>query len=209
MGAALGVTIMKRFTYRGATEDYSTTYWLTGDAPSTPEDWRTLYDALETNEHQVVPAAVSFIGGYGYDDDTGHKTGDTGSVSPAVWSLDKTVSPETPGVGSMAMTTQSVGPGDSAVWVRWKTSRLNTKGKPIYLRKYFHPGIWQSSGSPDVAGTTWKSNAGDYATKLTDGTLPNGHTITAAGHTDVILSHGVSQYLTTRTLKRRGKRPGS
>lgn len=209
MAAACGLTIVKKFTYRGdPTEEYSNTYWLTGSAPATAADWRTLFDALVVEEKKVYAAGVNVIRGYGYDNDSGHAGIAGETVAAAVWSVDLTVAPNTIVPGTMSAASSVLGPGDSATWIRWKTSRLNTKGKPIYLRKYFHPG-YADTANMDNASTTWKTAAGLFGTKLRDGSFTTGRTLTAARHTDVLVGAGVSTYLTTRTLKRRGKRPGS
>lgn len=212
MAAACGVTVVKRFTYRGdASEEYSNTYWLTGTAPTTSATWRALFDAIVAKEKTLYPSSCAVIRGYAYNDDTGHKSGDTGAVASAVWSVDLTVTPETPVAGTHTMTGLELLPGDTAVWVRWKTSRLSSPGgKPIYLRKYFHPAVRATGGATDEPFATWKTTtAPAYAVGFTNGSLPDARTITAPGHTDTIVSTGVSSYLTTRTLKRRGKRPGA
>jgi hypothetical protein len=66
-----------------------------------------------------------------------------------------------------------------------------------------------ASSDPDNVFPTQKTALLALGTLMDGGTLPSAHKITAAGHTDVITSHGASSFVTTRTLKRRGKRPGS
>lgn len=209
MAAATGLTVIKRFTYRGVAEDYSNTYWFTGSVPSDAAAWRALFNAVANQEKTLFPSTVTIVGGYGYADDTGHKSGDTGTVSPAVWSVDLTVSPETPVAGTYVISGYQAMPGDDAVWIRWKTSRLNSKGKAIYLRKYYHPAITSTGGSTDNVATAQITALNAVGAKLQDGTFLDARTVTAPGHTDTILSHGASAYVTTRSLKRRGKRPGS
>jgi hypothetical protein len=195
---ACGLTIIKKFTYRADTqEEWSNQYWFTGATPADATAWNTLRAAIVAVERTIYPAAVTVIGAYGYASDADGAT--------AVYSL-------APGVGDLAgqlsLTGGHVAPGDDAVWVRWKTSRTNTNGKPIYLRKYFHPAVITDSTAEDVlAAQTTALDA--LALKCKDGTLPDGRTITARGHTDTIVSSSSSPWSTTRTLKRRGKRPGS
>lgn len=202
MGTQVGLTVIKRFTYRGnANEEYSNTYHFTGAVPADAAAWRTLFDALVTQEKTVYPASVQVCAGYGYDSDAEDAT--------AVWSVDLDVSPNTPVPGTGSWGSQQNMPGDDAVWARWKTSRLNTKGKPIYLRKYFHPAVTSTSGPQDNVITGQTTALVAFAAKLRDGTFVDARTITARAHTDTIIGHGASTYVTTRTLKRRGKRPGS
>jgi len=207
MAAATGLTIIKRFSYRGdSMEEYSNTYWFTGTAPADATAWRALFDAVVTLEKACYPAAVTVVRGYGYNDDAGHKPDDEGDVAPAVWTVDLTVAPDTPVVGTCGVSGGAAAGGDSAVWVRWKTSRVTSPGgKAIYLRKYFHPAILQT-GTTDTLGTVQKANLLALGAGMYSGTLPGSRKITTAGKTDVILGHGASTYVTVRTLKRRGKR---
>lgn len=196
----VGLTILKRFPYRGAVEEYSNQYWLTGSEPADPTAWRALFDAMVAQEKKVYPPTTEVVGGYGYysSDEDDH----------SVWSVDLTVSPDTPVVGTCSQAAGTQIPGDTAAWVRWKTSRLNTKGKAIYLRKYFHDVLMNSSARDEVQAS-FKTAALAFAVKLYDGSLVDGRKIRSLHNDETIIAHGVSQYTTTRTLKRRGKRPGS
>jgi hypothetical protein len=212
MSEQCGLTVVKRFTYRGdASEEFSNTYWLTGDIPADATEWRALFDAMVTQEKTCYNNGVNVIRGYGYADNTGHRSGDTGTVAASVWTVDLTVSPETPVAGTITLGAgESVAPGDAAAWARWKTSRLTDPGgKPIYLRKYFHGINMQAAPNQDQIKATQKTNLAAFAEKLRDGTFIDARTVTAAGSTDTITATGASTYVTTRTLKRRGKRPGS
>lgn len=207
MAAACGLTIVKKFLYRGdATEEYSNTYWFTGSAPTTAAAWRTFFDEIVTTEKAIYHSGVTVIRGYGYNDDDGHKPDDEGDVAPAVWTVDLTIAPETPVAGTLTYASSWILAGDSAVWLRAKTSRVTSPGgKPIYLRKYYHPAASPSS-TPDVIAPNQKAALVAHATKLTDGTLATGRKWTTAGKTDVITAVGASAYTTVRTLKRRAKR---
>ena len=203
MATQVGLTVVKRFNYRGdANEEFSNTYHLTGSVPADAAAWRTLFDALVTQEKTVYSSAVHVIRGYGYDSDA--------DDAHAVWSVDLTVSPNTPVAGTLSVAGGlGPAPGDAAVWVRWKTSRLNSKGKAIYLRKYFHDAQQIGTPTPDTVLASQVTALNAFGTKLFDGSFTEARTITARGHVDTILARGSSSYITTRTLKRRGKRPGS
>lgn len=201
MAAQTGITIIKRFTYRGVAEDWSNQYWFTGSVPADATAWRALFDALVTQEKTCYHSGVTVVHGYGYDSDADGAT--------SVWSVDLTVSPDTPVAGTATYSSDPLAPGDAAGWVRWKTSRLNTLGKAIYLRKYFHGMMTAGLTSADTIKASQVTALGAFGTKLRDGSFLSARTITARGHTDTITSSGASTYTTTRTLKRRGKRPGS
>lgn len=209
MATATGITIVKRFAYRGnANEEFANSYWFKPVAPPTTDAaWRTLLDAIVASEKPIYPSNVNVIRAYGYADDTGHKPGDTGAVAPAVYSVDFRVAPEVIVPGTLSVGTGIVMPGDDAVWIRWKTQRRTSPGgKPIYVRKYFHPAYSVSTGGDSIFATQ-KTNLLAHAAKMYDGTLPGARTIVTPGTLDTISDHGASSFITTRTLKRRGRRP--
>ncbi len=203
MADQVGLTLIKRFNYRGdTTEEYSNTYHFTGDIPADATAWKALADALIVVEKPLYVSGCSVVRAYGYDSDADN--------AHSVWSYDYlAASAAVPGTCAIGAGTYTA--GDTAAWVRWKTSRVNTKGKPIFLRKYFHSLVTAGTGysGQDQTSAAWQTSANALGTKLTDGSFISARTITARGHTDTILSHAVSLYVTTRTLKRRGKRPGS
>lgn len=192
------LTIVKKFTYRGdASEEWSNTYAFEGADPADSAAWLALFNALVTQEKTLYPATVTVVRGYGYTSDA--------ADAVAVWSRDlvaagATVAGTHPSGGEPSL------PGDAAAWIRWKTSRLTSKGKPIYIRKYYH-GLFQG-GSLDLVQTSWRTAALAFGAKLWDGTFIDGRTIRAPGTSDeTIVGTNCSVYVTTRTLKRRGRRP--
>jgi hypothetical protein len=66
-----------------------------------------------------------------------------------------------------------------------------------------------SGGVGDTILASQKTALLALGAKLQDGSFTEARTITAQAHDDTIVSHAASSYITTRTLKRRGKRPGS
>jgi len=199
MAPLTGITSVKRFTYRGNAEEFSNTYHFTGTPPSDFGAWRTLYDALVTAEKAVLTSSVSCIGGYGYDDDS--------PDAHSVWSVDLTQAPNTPvpGIGNFDPSTGA--PGDAAMWVRWKTSRKNTAGKWIYLRKYFHGVRLAGASGGDQIAPLQVTALTAFGAKMDDGTFAGGRRLRSRDHDETLQGHGVSTWVTTRTLKRRGRRP--
>lgn len=187
---------IKRFDYRGVTdEEYANEYMLTGSTPADTTAWAALRDALWAQEKTVVSSVVQFRALYGYN-----------SVDPtatAIYSY-RDIS-GSPLVGTYAGVAADRQSGDAAVWVRWGLDRFNTKGKRVYLRKYFHP-AYASSGSYDTVAASWVTAGNAFGTKMRDGTFLDGRVVVDKLGT---LSVGAlaSPYITTRTLKRRGKRP--
>jgi hypothetical protein len=157
---------------------------------------------LILQEKTLYLGGAAVVRSYGYDSDADNAV--------AVWSYDYLAAAASV-PGTITTGSGSYPAGDQAGWVRWKTSRFNTKGKAIYLRKYFHaiPIDVPTAGTTDKILPAWTTAANAFATKMTDGSFVSGRLITARGHSDVIVSHAASTWITTRTLKRRGKRPGS
>lgn len=192
------LTIVKVMQYRGNDEEWSNTYFMDGDLPTSPASWKTLADAVIADEvglYDVDQSVVKAIG---------HKAGE----SVAVWSYDY--------AGAMASvpgtypeTSAFKQAGDTAAWIRWSTDQLTSKGKPIYLRSYFHPAYCGSGGSPDDIAAGWITAAQEYGDDwiagFTDG---DGHVQHRCGpHGAVGLVALPSAFSTTRTLERRGRRP--
>lgn len=192
------LVIVKRFNYRGdANEEWSNRYMLTGATPADSTAWRALFDALVAEEKKLYAASTAVIKGYAYN-----KVPVKGDS--AVWNVDMRVAPNAVVPGTFVGSPYTPGPGDTAGWVRWGLDRF-VNGKRVYLRKYFHPAYLDTSGF-DALATTWKTAATAFGGKMRDGTFLDARTVTDRLGSAVV-GAGVSSYPTTRTLKRRGKRP--
>jgi hypothetical protein len=194
------LTIVKSFNYRGAAEEWSNTYFMDGDLPSSPASWKTLADAVIAEEVPCYTSRTEVVRAIG------HQKGQ----SVAVWAYDYLAASAavpgtmTPTSGSRAQA------GDAAGWLRWSTDQLTSKGKPIYLRTYFHDVYAITTGSDidlldTVAVAAYEEYGADWVAGFVDG---DGTTHHRGGPHGVIgLVPLASTYITTRTLERRGKRP--
>lgn len=201
MSAVCGITSLKEFTYRGLPEAWSNTYWFEGAIPSDNTAWKSLYDALVLQEKTFLPPAVTLIGAYGYDDNSDDRN--------AVYHIDMKVSPNAVVAGTYSGGGAAGASGDAAMWIRWGTSRNNTNGRKIYLRKYYH-GVYNSGGAGfDALLGTQKTALSAFGAKMMDGSFIDGRTLRSRLHDETLVGHAESTYITTRTLKRRGKRPGA
>jgi hypothetical protein len=200
MSSQLGITLVKKFTYRGdASEEWSNTYWFTGAPASTQTQAQSFVDDLASHEKTLYLGTVTVEKAYVFSDNA------PGAVAAfVVPSL--TGGPIT---GTMTTGTGTYPAGDQAAWIRWKTSRRTEKGRPIYLRKYFH-GVPSDEDSPTTADNvspSWATAANAFATLLEGGTLGYGK-VCGRGHTDdVLIGHAISTFIGMRQLKKGRKRP--
>lgn len=193
------ITIIKKFTYRGDTdEEFSNTYFMTGDTPSDAASWKVLADNVIADEKAIHDNSVYIVRA------TGHVAGE----SVAVWTYDyEAASEEVEGTGSRSGGVR--GGGDTAMWIRWPTDAVTSKGKPIFLRTYIHP-AWASAAAPDttlaIVVTALEDYGEAWVTGYDDGDSTTHHR--AGPHGVVALTGALaSPYVTTRTLERRGRRP--
>jgi hypothetical protein len=192
-----GITLVKRFTYRGSQEEWSNRYHFTETAPASDAAWKTLVDAVIAQEKTVYSSDVKVVRAYCFTD----------TDNDAVTIIDYTaLGAEVP--GTFASGGVPPAPGDDAMWIRWGTGTRTSKGKPIYLRKYFH-NVFTTSATVgnDAIQTAQKTALTNLGTHLKDGTISG---FTLCGPTGApALAVAVSQFSTTRTLKRRRKRSPS
>jgi hypothetical protein len=191
MPATPSITLVKTMDYRGVPEEWSNKYHFTGDTPADPVAWKALADALWAEERKFLCTTVKIAAAYGYA---------AGNVS-SVFQLNFTDPPNVQTSGVISAT--PIAPGDAAGWVRWKTGERNTKGRPIYLRKYFH-GL--AVTAVDSINFQTRTAMIAYGAKMTDGTLPGTFRVCGPlGSQAGVVK--VPTFITTRTLKRRGKDP--
>lgn len=197
MASVCGLTLVKAFDYRGdPNEEFSNTYHFKGAVPSDDTGWMTLMGQAAAAEGHVLPAAVHYTRAYGYDSD-----------DPAAHHVFSYTWPTTSTTGDYPRDTLQELPiaGDQAAMVWWKTARLNSRGKPIYLRKYLHGGFIPNTGG-DQLSTPYHTALGIFVGLTTGMNAVHGG-LRSRTHDETIVESAASQWVTTRTLKRRGKRP--
>lgn len=194
------ITLVKQFTYRGdAGEEWSNSYALSGSTPADSAAWRALFDALVLEEKKLYGLTTFVVAGYGYD-------GIPEKGDHAIWALDLLQPPNTKIPGTLPDGGLPAISGDQAAWVRWGLDRFTEKGKRVYLRKYFHGGYMAGGQGGDTYSPTWRTALTAFGTKMWDGSFAGSrHIVDKDGNAPI--GTGIAPFLTTRTLKRRGKRP--
>lgn len=193
--AAAKITIVKKFTYRGdPLEEWSNTYHLDA-VPATRTAWKSLAVALAGDEIPCYTSACTIVRALVYDN------GD----NPATYVFDAAVEGFDYN-GSLSTTGVSVFAGDQASTFGIDTGLTGSTGKKIWLRKYFHSGV-ESTGAPDSLPTGYKTALTTFATLLLSTAIDGSIHFADKNSRRPTGSVRVDPWSTTRTLKRRGRRP--
>lgn len=195
--AVFQLVVTKRFSYRGVQEEFSSVYHISGTTPGDQTTWDTWANKLRDVEKPIYPAGVTFVEWYGYD---------TGSWETKPTSFDFRGTYAAGTVGTLVTTGYQAAPGDSAATIRFGTGTFTSRGKPIYLRKFIHPAYMDTSNS-DLLATPQKTALDTYGTALINGTGLVGTARICRPNGVLAVDRTTATYITTRTLKRRGKRP--
>lgn len=199
MASAVGIVLVKQFTYRGNNaEEWSNKYWLTGQVPQDDNAWLALVNKLIDQELTCYTSASRVTSAYTYNDNT--------EGAHSVWSRDfLALGEDRP--GTLVNSPANYFAGDQAGVLEFKTARKNTRGKWIYLRKYFHGGLALAT-NPEELDTATATAYAAFGQKLQVATpLLENRIIRSQKMDEFIQGHSVIPWVTTRTLKRRGKRP--
>lgn len=197
MAPVIGLTVVKRCTYRGNTdEEWSNKYFFTGAPPASSTEWDTLVTAFAFEEAKLYPATTHIVRFIGYNDDDVH--------AQSVYTNDLTLtSSEHPGTFTAIAGMQLA--GDQAAMIEWRTARKSSRGKWIYLRKYIHNGF-NDSVTPDLLAPSYHGVCQTFATNLMEGFWRPGSILRSQKQVEDLELAVASNYVTTRTLKRRGKK---
>jgi hypothetical protein len=179
MAATSSVRIVKQFTYRGATRNFSNRYHMGTAVPPDSTHWTTLCDAVVAAEKAIYMPIASL--GATIVQAVGYAPGSEVPVCTKNYSVN--------GTGSFSVYTPT--PGDAAALIRYATPDRSTKNHPIYCFNYYHAIGYQGTGAnPDTLNSAQLSAMQTYAnlwiSGISDGTTsfkrsrPSGDLCTAA-----------------------------
>lgn len=189
------ITLVSRFPYRGQNEEFSNKYHFSGPTPADEAAWKALADEIWASQKTCVSGNVKLVKAYGY------AAGNDHSVAAIDYVALGGALPQ----GNAAPASSWLMQGDGAVTFRAKRAGGSSKGKPVWCTKYLH-GSWVGAGGQDSPHPDVKVALDAHAAKMTNGTLAQGRKWCAPqGQALSAPSGGV--WTTTRTLRRRGKRP--
>jgi hypothetical protein len=193
MAEAAGFIVVVQFSYRGTDEEWSQGYHI-ADAWVDEADFRATMDSFRVEMANVVSERTTFLRFIGYQDRS----------LPHDFVYDISGSGLTGAFDTTGLTPM---PGDTAAWVRWPIARRSTRGKPIYLRKYFHDVYATEDLNPDALANNQRLAMDDFGDNARTGVW-DGHVIAdRLGATTTVRDiNDNSIWLTTRTLEKRGRR---
>lgn len=194
MSDTSSITLVKRFTYRDSAEEFSNTYHFTGDTPGNEAEWKALGEAIWESEATCFATPVSLATVYGYE--AGNET------SVAQIHYDAVAADPANGTLSGADGTRMA--GDQAGTFRAR-GYIGANGKRVYCTKYFHGQYVLTSDPDELTPATRAANLA-HAQKMLSGDLP-GDAVWCCPQAQGLDQPLAARYVTTRTLKRRGKRP--
>lgn len=188
------ITIVQKFSYRGAPEEFSNTYHLDGTTPTDDAGWKDVADDLIALLAPLFGGDVKFVRAYGYEAGNDH----------AVSVIDYATLGDLP-EGSFSPGSAKKAPGDAAMTCRWWTGATNSRGKKIYLRKYFHD-VYMDVSDADKVYSGQLTALQTFADALLNDPI-SGDLVLVGPQGANVVNADASQWITTRTLKRRGRRP--
>jgi len=188
------LTLTKRFTYRDVSdEEFSNTYEFVGAPPGDFATWHALAMQVWGNEAGCFTTDVQFVHA------VGHNNNDPQAQN--VYLEDFT----SQNIKGQYVNTAGIrGAGDQAACVEFKTDINSTKGKPVYVRKFFHE-PYIDPADTDRLHAPYVTALNSYGTAIID--VHGGLGCHSPNQPQrIALQHLVIPWVTTRTLRKRGKK---
>lgn len=186
--------LVMSFTYRDQPEEFSTVFHFKGPAPSGDTAWKALSDKVITALRPVVSASVTFVRAYGY------AANEIGAEF-----VNDYATPGPPLAGTLSTTGLIACSGDTAFQGRLLSDKLTINGKHVYKRNYFHDAHIDAAGDRDRLAPVQQAALTTFLTSYAQATIDPVFDACLPDLTNCHTPH-VDQWLTTRTLHRRGKR---
>jgi hypothetical protein len=192
--AAPRVLMVSEFTYRGQREEFSNRFSFKGPAPSGDTAWKALTDKIITALQPCFDADVTFVRAYGY-----------GANQIGAIFVHDYKTPGPPSAGTAIWTGAALAAGDAAITGRLTSDKISKRGKHVYSRSYWHGAHAMNATNGDQVLPAQQAALTTFLTGYTQATIDPIFDSCLPDLTNTHSPH-VDQWMTTRTLKKRGKR---
>ncbi len=182
------IRIVKQFTYRGETQDFSNRYHFSGHTPVSDAEWTALLDAVTASEKAIFTNVVTIVSGVCY------LPGSDVPVFSKAYSLAGTLTQ----LGNPVRV-----PGDVAALIRYSTTQRSVKNHPIYLYNYYHGVYRDRDDGPDDFKSDQRNAFLTYGQHWVDGFSASGQTYVRCGPRGAVAqARTVPTFLTHRDFPR-------
>lgn len=183
MAATPSVRVVKNFSFRQSSKNWSNRYHFNGGTPANDTAWHTLMDAIVAAEKLCYSSDVEITECIGYAAGSEMPVSSKSYTTAGTWAGDAN--------GKRA-------PGECVILGRYSTTARSSRNHPVYLFNYWH-GVWANYNSADeqdlpfgAQKTLFQTYMAAWLSGFSDGshTLvragPNGATATGAEVEDFI-----------------------
>jgi hypothetical protein len=166
MAATPSVKVLKTFSYKGNTKQWSNRYHFNGGTPADPTHWNTFFDAVVAAEKLCLGSNVTITECIGYN------AGSDLPIASKVYSQ----------VGSITLAGSEVWLAGVMVFLmKWSTTARTSKNHPIYLFSYIHGMKSDPSAGIGTVQSSQKSAINTYGAAWVTGFSDGSNTYVRAG----------------------------